>query len=152
MLAPSMSQNGLQGLRRFVKSIEDWKSSFDEQGDQGLSYLKSLYGYIEEYGTGGALFRNLYCDFLQELTCLPELREGSRAWRREELQQLESNLPTLRKAASLWTELAGSIKAAVESEANSAIGLLDHEGLQNIGKEIFLLEESFWQSLKGLKP
>ncbi len=151
MLVPSISQNGIQGLRRFVSSIGEWRTSFADKMDQGFLYLKNAYGYIEEYGTGGALFRTMYHDFLQELIERPELHEGSHAWSGEDIQLLKSKLPSLRQSAKGWSEFALSIKEAIESAGKSAIAALDCDKLQRLGEEILRLEESFWHSLRALK-
>lgn len=151
MLAPSISQNGIQGLKRFVSSIGEWRTSFADKMEQGFFYLKNVYGYIEEYGTGGALFRKMYCDFLQELVELPELQEGSHAWSGEDIQLLKSSLPSLRQSAAVWSEFALNIKEGIESEGKTLIAALDCDKLQHLGEEILRFEKSFWHSLKALK-
>ncbi len=59
MIASSTNNNGIGGLKKFVSSIEDWKSHFSDKISEGKLFLEMLFGYIEEFGTGGSIFINL---------------------------------------------------------------------------------------------
>jgi hypothetical protein len=152
MLAPSMSFHGLHGLRNFFRSINDWNRNYENDKDKTLLYLRSLHGFIEEYGTGGALFRNLYYNFLRELVGINEVMEGERAWTDEDIGLIELGLPTLQKAAKTWTDFAGKIKGIVEAEGERLPSSLALEELQQMGDEIVELETMFWNRLKHVKP
>lgn len=74
-LNPPIKNIGYKGIAKTSKDMVDWyKSSTNVKNDFGL--LATL---MERGGTGGALFRNFYRDFLgeaHELTQSPIIREG----------------------------------------------------------------------------
>ncbi|MBN1802188.1 MAG: BtrH N-terminal domain-containing protein [Candidatus Lokiarchaeota archaeon] len=64
MYNPPMSNMGLSGFQKWRKMLPTWATDFD---DNSLLFgLTSVFIYIETGGTGGAMFRILYRDFLKE--------------------------------------------------------------------------------------
>jgi len=90
---------GLQGMADFCREVSGWH----DRADRGFiaSYLA---GSIEKFGTGGGNFRKMFAGFLR--------------WAREEDPgRIEQGLPVLAdRAASCWTELAGTLESASQDE------------------------------------
>jgi len=67
MLNPPIRNLGINGIRKFGEEIPKLssyaKSTFDSKT---ISVFRYLYIWLEEAGTGGSCFRNLYRDFLKE--------------------------------------------------------------------------------------
>ncbi|NEW48831.1 BtrH N-terminal domain-containing protein [Nocardia cyriacigeorgica] len=95
-LHPPIANLGHRGITKAAKLIPTWLDRTDiPQRDLPQAAL-----LMEKAGTGGALFRNLYRDFLAECTELVDsdhLRTGHRLYT---------------EAAALWTEVAALIAAA----------------------------------------
>ena len=83
---------------------------------------------------------------------IEELNKGSVVWSSADSQVIETHVPTLRQAASLWTELAATVKDAVEAAGKQALDRLDLDALHRLGLEIVRCEKSFWQGLRDLRP
>ncbi|MBO8195993.1 BtrH N-terminal domain-containing protein [Streptomyces oryzae] len=98
-LNPPIANLGYRGIEKAGKLVRTWLQRTDNpQRDLPQAAL-----LMEKAGTGGALFRNLYRDFLAECAQLldnPHLRTGH-------------NLYT--EAALLWTEVAALLTKAGES-------------------------------------
>ncbi|MFF5259830.1 BtrH N-terminal domain-containing protein [Actinomadura viridis] len=98
-LNPPIANLGHRGIEKTGKLVRTWlKRTDDPRRDLPQAAL-----LMEKAGTGGALFRNLYRDFLAECTGLLEsghLRTGHRMYA---------------EAATLWTETAALIAKAGES-------------------------------------
>ncbi|MCF3132664.1 BtrH N-terminal domain-containing protein [Streptomyces olivochromogenes] len=98
-LNPPIANLGHRGIEKAGKLVPTWLQRTDNpQRDLPQAAL-----LMEKAGTGGALFRNLYRDFLAECTQLLDsshLRTGHRLYS---------------EAASLWTEVAALITKAGES-------------------------------------
>jgi len=90
-LNPPITNIGYKGIAKTSAGLIKWFStSRDIEGDFGTTAM-----LMEKAGTGGALFRNLYRDFLKEsyeLLQLDILRQGYRDWV---------------EIAALWTEVSG---------------------------------------------
>ncbi len=90
-LNPPITNIGYKGIAKTSAGLIKWFStSRDIEGDFGTTAM-----LMEKAGTGGALFRNLYRDFLKEsyeLLQLDILRQGYRDWV---------------GIAALWTEVSG---------------------------------------------
>jgi hypothetical protein len=151
MRAPSMNYNGLAALQLFVDSIPKWKDKFSKDTQKGLDALQWIYGAIEDYGTGGALFRNLYVKFLQETLALSELNDAKNGWSPKDKELLVSNLPLLVNSAKGWTEFGKIVKQALTVDKAHAIENLDYTTLQSIGEDIFSLENEFFTKMVALK-
>ncbi|MFF4284027.1 BtrH N-terminal domain-containing protein [Streptomyces sp. NPDC001633] len=98
-LNPPIANLGHRGIEKAGKLVRTWLQRTDApQRDLPQAAL-----LMEKAGTGGALFRNLYRDFLAECT---ELHDSS---------QLRTGLGLYTEAAALWTEMAALITRAGES-------------------------------------
>ncbi|MER6304523.1 BtrH N-terminal domain-containing protein [Streptomyces sp. NPDC001657] len=98
-LNPPIANLGHRGIEKAGKLVRTWLQRTDDpQRDLPQAAL-----LMEKAGTGGALFRNLYRDFLAECT---ELHDSS---------QLRTGLGLYTEAAALWTEVAALITRAGES-------------------------------------
>ena len=158
MLAASVNFIGIQGMRSFVQEIPSWKELLKgnlvrsgQTGSKTLITPQLLYGYIEEFGTGGALFRNLFGDFLEEAISHPDIVGGPRPWTGEELQLVRDQLELIRQSAQNWTAFAHELKRAVEVAKEDCVEELDLEKLQNWGSENLALEERAFRNLNKLK-
>ncbi|MGW3150764.1 BtrH N-terminal domain-containing protein [Streptomyces sp. NPDC001177] len=98
-LDPPIANLGHRGIEKAGKLVRTWlRRTDDPQRD-----LPQAARFMEQAGTGGALFRNLYRDFLAECTQLLDsshLRTGHRLYA---------------EAAILWTQAAALITKAGES-------------------------------------
>ncbi|MGW0845578.1 BtrH N-terminal domain-containing protein [Streptomyces sp. NPDC002787] len=95
-LNPPIANLGHRGIEKAGKLVRTWlRRTDDPQRDLPQAAL-----LMEKAGTGGALFRNLYRDFLAESTELIDsdrLRTGRRLYA---------------EAATLWTEVAALVEKA----------------------------------------
>jgi hypothetical protein len=107
-LAPPIANLGSRGIRTAAKRVHSW---FDRVEDPGRD-LVVISTMMERAGTGGALFRNLYRDFLTECQGLLEGGPGA------DLVEQGRNL--FAESALLWTSVAGLIEKA------GATGSPDH--------------------------
>lgn len=99
-LNPPIANLGHRGIDKAGKAVRTWLRRSDDPG-RDLPQAALL---MERAGTGGALFRNLYRDFLAECEQFVDsdhLRTGHRLYA---------------EAATLWTEVAALITSAGESE------------------------------------
>lgn len=159
MLRPSLNTNGVQGLKQFANSIPFWKEKLqgeakDPQGkliSRARLMFELLYGYIETWGTGGASFRNLYSQFLEELLNHPNIKEGSKVWSNEDFKIVEENLPNIKDSAKLWTLIAVSLKEAADEHKNDCLENIDINQLQEYAQSILIKEELLFKNLLKLK-
>lgn len=151
MLAASTNHNGILGLEKFADSISNWENELKDNPKRAKTTLKMIYGYIEEFGTGGAIFRNLYVEFLEEVLSLSEIREGKRPWKDDEIELLEKSIPLLKESAKNWTDFATHIKEKIGTDGDNSYDKLDNNGLEENIREIIRLEKSFFLNLNGLK-
>ncbi|MFI9766534.1 BtrH N-terminal domain-containing protein [Streptomyces sp. NPDC052415] len=98
-LDPPIANLGHRGIEKTARQVPKWlRRSGNPRQD-----LPRAAVLMEQAGTGGALFRNLYRDFLAECAQLIDssrLRTGHRLYT---------------EAATLWTEVAALVAAAGES-------------------------------------
>ncbi|MFE1840550.1 BtrH N-terminal domain-containing protein [Streptomyces sviceus] len=99
-LNPPIANLGHRGIEKSGKLVPTWL----RRSDHPRRDLPQAALLMEKAGTGGALFRNLYRDFLAECSQVlqpsPQLRTGHRLYA---------------EAATLWTEVAALITEAGES-------------------------------------
>ncbi|WJV50406.1 BtrH N-terminal domain-containing protein [Streptomyces flavofungini] len=100
-LDPPIANLGHRGIEKASKLVRTWL----ERSDAPERDLPQAARLMERAGTGGALFRNLYRDFLAE--CAQLLDSG----------HLRTGLGLYAEAADQWTEVAELIKKAGESGA-----------------------------------
>ncbi|MCL7428477.1 BtrH N-terminal domain-containing protein [Streptomyces sp. YS415] len=114
VLNPPIANLGHRGIEKAAREVPKWlRRSGNPRQD-----LPRAAVLMERAGTGGALFRNLYRDFLAECAQLidsSQLRTGHRLYT---------------EAATLWTEVAALVAAAGESgdvEHLDQAGVVLHE-------------------------
>ncbi|HEC37575.1 hypothetical protein LCGC14_1090830 [marine sediment metagenome] len=158
MLRPSTSNVGIQGIKMFAESIKEWdkkiinlisKSSKKVASPQLIFDL--TYGNIETWGTGGALFRNLYVQFLEELQNHPELKNGPRAWNTAEFKLLDDSILYIKDSAQNWTAIAETLKDAADNFKNDCINQVNFPKLSEMAHKIVSLEEMGFKKLSKLK-
>ncbi len=160
VISPSMNHHGIPALELFTRSIPTWqdtlkgtmKSPYTSKMVPKASFtFEMIYGLIEEMGTGGAIFRNIYSNFLKELLQHPELNEGIHAWKEEELFYLEDAHENLSKSAKLWNMFSGQIKQVLDKNKEDCLDQIDLKELEEILTDIILSEESCFTSLLQIK-
>jgi len=117
-LHPPIANLGYRGIEKVAQRVTRWPA----RDADGLTRTAAL---MESGGTGGALFRNLYRDFLAECATLVDsdaLRTGHRLYG---------------EAAELWTRVAACIATADLAEASALL------------RELAALERSAMQVLAG---
>lgn len=159
MLRPSVNNTGVQGLKQFAASIPHWDKKLqgiakDPQGEsisRARLMFELLHGYIETWGTGGASFRNLYRNFLEELLEHPEIKQGPKAWNNEDFKIIEESIPTITKSARNWTRIADTLKESAEEHKDECLSHINLEELQDIAYDIHYQEEILFNKLNKLK-
>src|SRR5271157_722826 len=151
MLAASMSHEGVPALRKFAASIREWPDRME--GNLAKNTLSQVYGYIEEYGTGGAIFRKLYQAFLEELLGNPDIVDSSapRAWLPADIALVEEVLPILSQDIDAWGSLGGQLKSAVDEGGEDCMSYLDLEQLAAEAESIAAREQEIFTRLSRLK-
>ena len=160
VIVPSTNYLGIPALRLFMESIPSWpnilkgtmKSQYTNRIISKATFtLEMVYRLIEEMGTGGAIFRNLFSKYLKELMNHPEIREGIYAWKEEEFFYLEDAMEKITKSAILWKEFSSNIKKTLNQNKDDCLQLLDLTELTNLVKNIINLEEGGFSSLLQIK-
>jgi hypothetical protein len=159
MLRPSMNNNGIQGLKLFVRSIADWKEKLkgETMNNSGRKISRArlmfelMHGYIETWGTGGASFRNLYKEFLEELLTKKELKEGLMAWSSEEFEIIEDCIPIISKSAHTWTLIAKTLEHLAAEYKDNCFEYLNLEELHNNALLILNKEEELFRKLSKIR-
>lgn len=128
-LNPPIANLGYRGIEKTAKQVPNWL----QRSDNPRQDLPRAAVLMERAGTGGALFRNLYRDFLAECG---QLIGSSR---------LRTGRSLYTEAATLWTQVAALIAAAGESG--------DAKNLTNAGSilhELSRIEREAMQALSLL--
>lgn len=99
-LNPPIANLGHRGIDKAAKQVSKWL----ERTENPAEDLPRAALLMEKAGTGGALFRNLYRDFLAE--CTQHL----------DTTHLRTGHTLYAEAATLWTEVAALVAKAGESE------------------------------------
>ncbi|MGW3210085.1 BtrH N-terminal domain-containing protein [Streptomyces sp. NPDC001135] len=103
-LNPPIANLGHRGIQKTAKQVPTWL----QRSDNPQEDLPRAAVLMERAGTGGALFRNLYRDFLAE--CAQLIRSS----------HLRTSHSLYTEAATLWTQVAALVAAAGESgDANN---------------------------------
>ncbi|RKT89265.1 Butirosin biosynthesis protein H, N-terminal [Saccharopolyspora antimicrobica] len=113
-LNPPIANLGHRGVEKAAKQVPKWLQRSDNPGE----HLSRTAVLMEKAGTGGALFRNLYRDFLAESA---EVIDSD---------HLRTGHALYSEAAGLWTQVAALVAAAGESgdaEKLTQAGALLHE-------------------------
>ncbi|WP_217196541.1 BtrH N-terminal domain-containing protein [Streptomyces buecherae] len=98
-LNPPIANLGYRGIEKAAKQVPKWL----QRGGHPHEDLARAAALMEKAGTGGALFRNLYWDFLAE--CAQYVDSG----------HLRTGHGLYAEAAALWTRVAALIATAGES-------------------------------------
>ncbi|MGW5211607.1 BtrH N-terminal domain-containing protein [Streptomyces sp. NPDC004051] len=98
-LNPPIANLGHRGIEKTAQQVPKWLRRSDDPRDD----LPRTAVLMERAGTGGALFRNLYRDFLAECA---QLIDSS---------HLRTGHTLYAEAATLWTQVAALVAAAGES-------------------------------------
>ncbi|PZG22275.1 BtrH N-terminal domain-containing protein [Nonomuraea aridisoli] len=98
-LAPPIANLGRRGIETAAERVRTWPARTDRPHEE----LPQAALLMEKGGTGGALFRNLYRDFLGE--CAELVDDGG----------LRAGQALYAEAATLWTEVAALIARAGET-------------------------------------
>ncbi|MGW8884606.1 BtrH N-terminal domain-containing protein [Streptomyces sp. NPDC055749] len=98
-LNPPIANLGHRGIEKSAEQVPKWLQRSDNPSED----LTRTAGLMERAGTGGALFRNLYRDFLAECS---QLIDSS---------HLRTGHSLYAEAAILWTQVAALLAAAGES-------------------------------------
>lgn len=160
MLRPSLSNNGLSGLKKFVRAVPKWKDKLNGKitnpytnKETNLAELMFdlIYGYIEEWGTGGATFRKLYQEFLEELRTKPELKQGPKAWKASDYTHLDKSIELIREAVSLWQQFANNFKICAEEYGPDCLKQMNFEEQGNLMDQIYIIEQDLFKTLSNIK-
>lgn len=96
-LRPEFSGMGAMGIRKLAKSLPTWLDKA-ESPKADLSLAAQL---MEKAGTGGALFRNLYRDFLTETAELFPARKSS---------SIRMARDAMATSAGMWSQIAALVE------------------------------------------
>ncbi|MFG1633215.1 BtrH N-terminal domain-containing protein [Pseudonocardia alni] len=103
-LDPPIANVGHRGIRTTAKRAPSWLDRVEDP-PRDLPQMAML---MERAGTGGALFRTLYRDFLT--ACLPLLDDGDGPGGRA--AAVERGRDLFAESATLWTRVAGLVERA----------------------------------------
>jgi hypothetical protein len=95
-LAPPIQNISYKGIAKAAEELPKWYRSAKDSNH----HLRNIALFMEKAGTGGALFRNLYRDFLKECTDILKSAEIERACQ------------SFVEIARLWTDVAGCLHQA----------------------------------------
>ena len=123
---------GLVGLRRFADELSEWQ----ELGDAVWCY-RFAYQCIEQRGTGGAMFRKMYRDFLHEAA--------------DEVTALDTRplAHSMSRVAETWSTLATYLDATatfLETDGEEP-GEDPRHHLETMAEAVVQFESTFWQRL-----
>jgi hypothetical protein len=158
MRRASINTNGLSGMKLMLDSIPNWPDVLNDEIvfngkkiPKAYFTLEMLYGYIEEYGTGGGNFRNLYSRFLKELSSHQEILEGSNSWKDQEISFLNDACDLIKESGDLWSRFAQEIKKGLTKSVENCLETIDFKKLEEILEKIILLEEEAFTNLSKIK-
>ncbi|NHI93325.1 MAG: DUF4872 domain-containing protein [Candidatus Lokiarchaeota archaeon] len=110
MMNPPIKNFGLKGMLKFKAMVMNWPK--DYKPENLLFGLISTWIYNQTGGSGGAMFRNIYSDFLSEASEIIKngkikkvediYREAAAAWDEVALCILPDELPTLKKIREIF--------------------------------------------------
>lgn len=107
MLNPPIKNIGVRGIELFSKEVVNWSEMFPPDNALSRVTYEVTYIMLEEDGTGGAAFRNLFSQFLKEAGEVLNSQEVMKCG--EEYNRI----------AEKWTRVAKLIRAIPEKTANA---------------------------------
>jgi hypothetical protein len=126
LLNPPISNVGVKGIAKWSKELGKYPKMFPDSKSL-VHALMMHYIYIETGGSGGAIFRQIYTDFLQEagelmnsnpmVTAAEDFREIVGMWREIAKGLLPDDYPALGKLR----EIQWSINQTLESQGLEAL-------------------------------
>ncbi|MHA1786447.1 MAG: BtrH N-terminal domain-containing protein, partial [Candidatus Helarchaeota archaeon] len=113
MVNPPIKNLGLKGILKFKEMVKTWPKEYD--AESLLFGLVMTWIYNQTGGTGGALFRNMYADFLTEASMILKNEklskaaniycEAATAWDQVAACLLPDELPALKKIRSIYYQV-----------------------------------------------
>lgn len=134
-LTPPIANAGDRGMLTAARRMRSWPGRLEDPGRE----LPMIATMMERAGTGGALFRNLYRDFLRE--CLDLLEDG------EAVELVERGRGLFAESALLWTATAELIERA---GTTGDLGLLAEAS--HLLERIAMIERDAMSQLRSLRP
>lgn len=132
LLNPPMRNLGINGIRKFGEEIPKFSSYAEATFDsKKTGVFRYLYVWLEEAGTGGSCFRNLYRDFLRE------------SMKYVGNENLAKGCKEYERIADAWKEFSGLLLEIDE-------GKTELQEAQKKIFEIYELEKSASQTLKRI--
>jgi len=93
----------------------------------------------------------LYKSFLEELLDHPELKEGQRAWKTDELNIIKDSIPHISASAQKWTLLAETLKNAADEYKSECLKYINLNELHNLTLEMLSEEEQLFKKLSKIR-
>ena len=128
-LNPPISNVSYRGIEKTAKEVVKW---FDRSQDIESEFRTSA-TLMEKAGTGGALFRNLYRDFLAEAAALTK---------RLELKQAHQDFAVI---ASKWSEVIATFERIAETKSRIHV-----DAAANLFRELSVLEKEAMEKLANI--
>ena len=112
---PAFLQSGVAGIRLLAEQFGEW-----QYRENALAHLRYLDAVIVKFGTGGALFRNLYGGFLYWAQSLrPDLVD-------------DHALALIGRSQSLWNQLVEQLAGLQQAADNPSLWLAGSRPLSDI--------------------
>ncbi|RDE11134.1 MAG: hypothetical protein C4K47_10190 [Candidatus Thorarchaeota archaeon] len=158
LLNPPISNIGVKGIVKWSKELQKYPKMIPDPKDLAHA-LMMHYIYIETGGSGGAIFRRIYADFLREagdlmdnnalINASEEFIEISDTWSEIANELLPDSLPSLRRLR----EIQWSANHELETRGLSALGSVRHlvEAVPALLKEARLEVSSFPEFVKPVQ-
>ncbi|MHA1269903.1 MAG: BtrH N-terminal domain-containing protein [Candidatus Helarchaeota archaeon] len=134
MINPPIRNLGLKGMLKFKEMVGTWTDKFDDE--KLLFALVNTWIYNQTGGTGGALFRNMYHDFLIESYEIIDNKilseaadifsQAAQAWDNVALYLLPDELPSLKEIRDIYTK-TNKAQESQEPNYRSILAQLDDQ-------------------------
>lgn len=123
-LNPPIKNFGYKGIEKSATEIKKW---FDSSKDVKNEFLTSAM-LMERAGTGGALFRNLYRDFLKESAD------------RLDNNAIRSGYESFKDIAALWTDISGLFEKISETQERTYLNQASEIFIELASREKLAME------------
>ena len=129
-LNPPIQNISYKGILKMASELEKWfRASKNKSADFQLMAV-----LMERAGTGGAIFRNLYREFLKE------------SYQMLKIKEVENAFEDFKEAATLWTEVSGLVEKAGRADNPEFV-----KEASQLLKQISKLENAAMEQLISLK-